>query len=181
MNYNVYPEIKPGKKFFKRIYISIMMWVVGRGIQAAARVDKVVKAEFLKLGDDFSFSLGVVPDGPFMIVGTNKKGKVKYMGWNPEGKQISLKLCIKNIEAAFLVFSFQESTAIAFAHNRFIVDGDLPASLSIVKVLDRVEIYLLPKFFASMAVKRYPKWSELPPLRKYIGRVLIYLRVFTIG
>ncbi len=45
-------------------------------------------------------------------------------------------MSIKNVESAILVFTFQESTAVAFARNRFVVDGDLIDALAVVRVLD---------------------------------------------
>ncbi|MCU0848576.1 MAG: hypothetical protein MUD12_11875 [Spirochaetes bacterium] len=180
MNINKYPEIKPGVKYIKKIYIAVMLFIVGRAMQAASRIDKTIKKEFEDLPDGFTFSLGILPNGPYMIVGKNEKGKVKYMGWNPAGKKLDLKMGIKNMEVAFLVFSFQESTTVAFAHDRFIVDGDLTNALAIVRVLDLVEVYLLPKIITKLAVKRYPKWSELSPVRKHINRILIYVRTFTV-
>jgi len=118
-----YREVMPGGKPFKRAYVAIMLWFVGRAIQAAARVDKEVREEFAKLPDGFAFSLGVEPEGPRMIVGKNEKGRVKYMGWNPAKKRVDLHMRIKNIEAAFLLFTFQESTAVANARDRLIIDG----------------------------------------------------------
>ena len=171
--------MKPGKKWFKKIYIAILLWVVGRAIQVAARVDKNLKEEFDNFPENFMFSLGVLPNGPFCIVGKDKKGRAKYMGWNTTGKKLTLRLGIKNIEAAFLVLSFQESTTVAFAHDRFIVDGDVAEGLAIVRILDMVEVYLLPWPIARLAVKRYPKWSELNPLKKWLLRVVIYVRAFT--
>ena len=44
-------EIKPGRKPFQRIYLGIMLWIVGRAIQAAARVDKAVQREFSSMPD----------------------------------------------------------------------------------------------------------------------------------
>jgi len=38
-----FKEITSGNKPFKRAYVAIMLWFVGRAIQAAARVDKDVK------------------------------------------------------------------------------------------------------------------------------------------
>ena len=170
-------EIIPGSKIFKRIYIAIMLFVVGRAIRAAAVHDKIVKKEFEDLPDDFAFSLGALPNGPHLVMGKDKKGKIKFLGMNPVGKKITLKMAIKNIEAAILVFTFQESTAVAFAHDRFVVDGDLSDALAVVRILDIAEVYLLPKFIAAMAVKRYPEHSEMSLARKYIGRILIYARV----
>lgn len=166
-------EIKAGKKSLKKDYVSIMLWFVGKAIQAASAVDEDVKKEFAALPDYFTFSLGVMPDGPHMVVGKTRKGIVQYIGWDVEGRKIDLKMKIKNIEAAMLMFTFQESTAIATARNRLIVDGEVPHACSVVRILDIVEVYLLPKIIAKLAVKRYPVWS---PGRKYAGRVMVYIR-----
>jgi hypothetical protein len=108
-----------------------------------------------------------------MIVGKNRRGKVKYLGWNPKGRLIDLQMKIKNLEAAILMFTFQESTAVANARVRMIVDGEVPPACAIVRVLDIVEVYLLAKIIAKLAVKRYPVWSFG---RKWIGRTRIYVR-----
>jgi hypothetical protein len=155
-------EVTPGGKPLKRVYVAIMLWFVGWAIQAAAVVDDDVKKEFENL-----------PDGPTMIVGKNRRGKVKYLGWNPKGRLIDLKMKIKNLEAAILMFTFQESTAVANARVRMIVDGEVPPACAIVRVLDIVEVYLLAKIIAKLAVKRYPVWSFG---RKWIGRTRIYFR-----
>ncbi|MCX5853379.1 MAG: hypothetical protein NTZ24_02125 [Deltaproteobacteria bacterium] len=166
-------EVRAGGKSLKKDYVSIMLWFVGRAIQAASAVDKDVRKEFEQLPDHFTFSLGVMPDGPHMIVGKTKKGIVQYIGWDAEGRDIDLKMKIKNIEAAMLLFTFQESTALATARNRLIVDGEVPHACAVVRILDIVEVYLLPKIIAKLAVKRYPVWS---PGRKYGGRVIVYIR-----
>ena len=203
MNIHKYPEYKPGKKLIPRMYVALMLWVVGRAIQAAAKMDKDIKKEFSELPDDFVMSLGILPEeayqpnflarilpsfitergilplGLYMIIGKDKKGRVRYMGSNPKGKRITLQMAIKNLQAAMLVFTFRESTTTAFAHDRFIVNGDLVQGLAIVRVLNIIEVYLLPKIIAKLAVKRYPKWSEMNPIRKHLLRILIYLRAFT--
>ena len=170
---NNFREVKAGKKSLKKDYVAIMLWFVGRAIQAAAAVDKDVRKEFQELPEHFTFSLSVMPEGPHMIVGKDKRGDVRYMGWDPEGKSLDLKMKIKNIEAAILLFTFQESTAVASARNRMIVDGEVPLACAVVRILDAVEVYLLPKIIARLAVKRYPLWS---PGRKYLGRTWIYIR-----
>jgi len=164
-------EIPAGGKPVKRIYVALMLWFVGRAIQAAARVDQAVREEFAALPDEFTFSLGVLPRGPAMIVGKDEEGRVRYRGWRPAGQRIDLRMKIKNLEGALLMFTFQESTAVATARNRLIVDGEVPAACAIVRILDRVEVYLLPKIIAKLAVKRYPDW----PWEEKIGnRIRIY-------
>jgi len=168
-----YKDITPGKKRLKRLYTAIMLWFVGRAIQAAAKVDDEVKKEFDSLPDQFLFSLGVSPNGPRMLVGKDISGCVKYMGQNPKGKKIHVDMTIKNLEAAILLFTFQESTAMSSCHDRLSVDGDIPSACAVVRVLDLVEIYLLPKIIAKLAVKRYQNWSWD---RKILNRAQIYLR-----
>ncbi|MDO9515186.1 MAG: hypothetical protein Q7J01_03685 [Syntrophales bacterium] len=170
---NEFREVTPGGKPFKKAYVALMLWFVGRAIQAAAKVDGDVKKEFEKLPEGFTFCLGVMPHGPYMIVGKDRKERVKYMGWRREGRSIDLDMKIKNIEAAILMFTFQEGTAVATARDRMVVDGEVPYACAIVRVLDIGEVYLLPKIIARLAVKRYPVWSFG---RKYIGRVRIYFR-----
>ena len=166
-------EVAAGKKSLKRDYVAIMMWFMGRAIQAAAAIDRAVKKEFVDMPDGFTFALCVMPNGPHMIVGKDQRGLVRYRGWDPAGKTINLQMKIKNIEAAMLIFTFQESTALATARERLIVDGEVAHACAIVRILDIVEVYLLPKIIAKLAVKRYPAWSYA---RKYLGRVLIYFR-----
>src|SRR4030066_33530 len=107
MNINKYPEIKPGKKIFKRLYISIMMWSVGKAIEAAYKVDKEVREEMDKLPPDFLMRMFIMPEEAFplffyakmmpdfitergrllmgmqMILGKDKNGKIINMGSNP--------------------------------------------------------------------------------------------------
>ncbi len=179
MNSDMFREIKPKGKPFKRIYIAVMLWIVGRAIQAAAKVDRAVKQEFDGLRDDFAVRLWVAPSGPAMVICKDKKGRVKYVGGKLKSGTLTLDMKIKNIEAAMRVFTFRESTCQAFCNDRFIVSGDLPDALAFVRVLNLIEVFLLPEFIASLAVKRYPDRSELGLSRKYIGRALVYIRAFT--
>ncbi len=203
MNINKYPQIRPGKKLFKRVYVAIMLWTVGKAIQVAAKVDKEVKEELARLPNNFTLRMMVAPEKAFplffyaktlpafvvdkgllfygiqMLLHKDKEGKIKYLGADPKGKKVDLNIVFKNIEAAWLVLSFQESIATAYMHDRFVVEGDLVHSLTFVRVLDIVEVFLLPKIIAKLAVKRYPKWSEMSPLRKFVKRVVIYIRAYT--
>lgn len=180
-NISRYPEIDPGTKLFKKAYSFILMLVLGRGIEAAAKTDPEVRKIFNDLPKGFTFCLGVDPEGPYMIAGKDKQGNLKYLGWRKYGRKIHLVLTIKNIESAFRVFTFQESTALAYNYDRFRVDGSLAQALAIVRVLDIVEVYLLPAIIAGLAVKRYPHRSEMPRLKKHLNRIRIYLKAFSPG
>ncbi len=171
-----FKEIKSKGNPLKKTYLAFMLWVVGRAIQAAAKVDRDVKKEFMDMPDGFSFSLGCYPAGPHMIVGKSMDNKVRYFGGNLEKKDVNLKMTVKNMDVFFLLFSFQESTPMSVAHDRMIVDGDIPYACSAVRILDIVQVYLLPKYIARLAIKRYPRWSFY---RHFVVRSLIYIRTIT--
>lgn len=167
----VYREASPGSSRLKRAYMRIMLWFMGRAIQAASRVDERVRNEFRSLPDRFTFALGVMPNGPHLVVQKRGLDRGRYRGGRVAGQDVDLKLEFKHLEAGFLTFSFQENTAIATARDRLIVDGEVGYACAVVRILDIVQIYLLPKWIARRAVKRYPRW---PLGGKLINRMRIY-------
>lgn len=181
MNIDKYPEILPKSKTFKKAYAFVMLLTVGRGIEAAARVDETIKRVVADLPEGFTFSLGVAPSGPWMIMQKDLSGRLRYIGWRKFKKKTDVDMVIRNIEAAFRIFTFRESNAQAHNYGRFSVNGNLPGALSVMRIMDIVEVYLLPKIIASLAVKRYPDRGELPPARKHFNRLRIYLRAFSPG
>lgn len=166
-------EVEAGSKPFKKAYVAVMLWFVGRAMQAAARVDDAVRREFEELPSGFTFALGVMPKGPYMIVGKDDAGRVKYLGWKTEGLKIDAAMRIKNLEAAILLFTFQEGNAVAAARDRLVVDGEVPSVCAAMRILEMVEVYLLFKPIARLALRRYPDW---PLMKKVTGRLLIYSR-----
>jgi hypothetical protein len=107
-----------------------------------------------------------------MVVAKRPDGRLAYRGRRLTG-EVRLKLAFKHLEAGFMTFSFQESTPVATARDRLVVDGEVAHACATVRILDRVQVYLLPKPIARLAVKRYPRW---PFLGKCINRVRIYWR-----
>ena len=166
-------EVKPQKKIFQRIYLSIMLWFVGRAIQAASRVDKQVKNEFDSMPDNYTFSLGAFPHGPYMVIGKDDKGRVKYLGSDIEKQPVDLQMTLKSMAHFFLLFTLMESTPTANSRDRMCVNGDVPPACAAVRILDIVQVYLLPKFIAQMAIKRYPRWSFK---RHTLDRALVLIR-----
>ncbi|MCD6061495.1 MAG: hypothetical protein K0S16_1806, partial [Moraxellaceae bacterium] len=80
----------------------------------------------------------------------------------------------KHLSHAFLVLSFQEGTARAFANDRIYVDGDVSHAIRLVRCLTRMEVLILPKLVAERAVKRYPDISVAEKLglaTRIYGRV----------
>ncbi|MCG8687346.1 MAG: hypothetical protein MI892_20885 [Desulfobacterales bacterium] len=171
-----FTEIKPGKRYVKRIYLSVMLWFVGRAVQAASRVDKAVAAEFAAMPDNYTFSLGAFPNGPYMVVRKDDTGRAKYLGSRLDKQPVHLEMSLKSLGHLFTLFTFQESTPTANARDRLYVSGDVPFACAAVRILDIVQVYLLPKPIARLAIKRYPKWTLK---RHTLDRAAVLVRTVT--
>ena len=168
-----YREIKPGRKTVKRVYLAVMLWFMGRAVQAASRVDKTIMAEVRELPPGLRMALGVRNRGPFMVLGKNGPTSLRFLGSRIADDALDLKLAFKYLESGFMTFTFQENTASAAAHDRLTVEGDMAYLCALVRILDRVQVYLLPRPLAKLAVKRYPHW---PLMKTWTNRVRIYWR-----
>lgn len=152
-------EIQPGRKVFQRLFLGIMLWFVGRAAQAAGRVDPEVKKEFDAMPEHFTFSLGAFPSGPYMVVGKGPDGRARYFGADILRHPPDLEMTLKSMTHLFLLLTFRESTPVSSARDRLAVSGDIPQACAAVRILNIVQVYLLPRFLAKMAIKRYPRWS----------------------
>ncbi|MDJ0782735.1 MAG: aldehyde ferredoxin oxidoreductase family protein [Desulfosarcinaceae bacterium] len=170
--------ISPRRRLIRNLYLQLMFWFMGRAVVAAARVDAAVQAEFDALEEGFTFALRVLPGGPCLVVSKDADGRPRYLGDVFNGMAVDLDLQIKHSAAAILLFTFRESTATSFAHNRIVVDGGLSAAMNVVRILDRVEILLLPRRIARLAVKRVPAGSARPGVVK---RLRLYIRALIGG
>ncbi|WDP89968.1 MAG: hypothetical protein HUN04_09710 [Desulfobacter sp.] len=171
-----FKEIKPKKQIFRRIYLFVMLWFVGRAVQAASRTDQAVKDEFSAMPEGYTFCLGAFPTGPWMIVGRDDSGRGKYLGWNRDKHPVHLEMGLKSAAGLFTLFTFRESTPTANARDRLYVSGDVPQACAAIRILDAVQVYLLPKPVAKLAIKRYPQW----PLSRHIfTRTLVLVRTVT--
>jgi aldehyde:ferredoxin oxidoreductase len=163
----------PRANVLKMLYLIVMMWFMGRAIEAAAKMDTVIKAEFDRLPANFSFCLAVQPNGPALTMRKDEKGRPHYYRGYHHGQGMDLKISITSLEAAFVLFSFRESTITAATRSRLVVDGDISAGCAVIRIFDSIEAYLLPKPLVRLAVRRYPK---IGVLSRIWHRGFIYLR-----
>jgi hypothetical protein len=143
---------------FQVIYVGIMIWFIGRLLEAASKVDQKIQEEIVALPTAFAFSMGILPRGPVFTVQKQADGTF-YCARRNDTVTPDLKISFKHVKHAFLILSFQESTARSFANDRMLLDGDLNLGMIIVRCLDRMECLVLPRFIAVRAVKRYPSIS----------------------
>lgn len=144
--------------------MKIMIWFIGRLLEAASEVDKKIQEEIKALSTGFAFSMDVLPSGPAFTMQKQADGTL-YCSRKNDTIPAALTISFKHVKHAFLILSFQESTARSFANDRMLLDGEINLAMIIVRCLDRMEILVLPKFIAKRAVKRYPPislWEKIP-------------------
>ncbi len=162
------------KENFLVFYLRLMMAIIGRALQAISEVDWKVKEELAGLPEDFLYEMKVLPDVAGLVIKKTASGQLVYLGSHaPEKPDVSVM--IKHPSLAFLLLSFQEGTALAFAHDRAIVNGDISMTMRVMRCLDRLESCILPKFAAKLALKRYP--ADLGFVEKVTMALKIYARL----
>ncbi|MDV2470065.1 hypothetical protein QR674_13850 [Acinetobacter chinensis] len=164
---------KSVKPALQQAYVKLMMDVIGRGLVMASQVDEEIKQEVAKFPTGFVLSMNVFPDGPAFIARVSEQKQLELL--DTAQQKPDLTITFKHLSHAFLVFSFQESTALAFAHDRMIADGDLAHAIRLVRCLNKMEALILPKLVAELAVKQYP--GDLSLKEKLTGAASIYLKV----
>lgn len=156
----------------QKAYVATMMDIIGRGLVSASKVDDEIRREIAGYPVGFSFQMVVLPSGPGFTAQVQADGTLKRLP-NFQGKA-DLVIKFKHVALAFLVFSFQEGTAKAFANDRMIADGEVSHAIRLVRCLDKMEALILPKPIAALAVKRYP---NLPFTEKVSKAARIYGKV----
>ena len=164
---------KSVKPAFQLAYVKLMMDVIGRGLVMASQVDEEIQQEIAKFPVNFVLSMNVFPKGPAFIAKVTPDHQLELIS-NTDEKP-DLTITFKHVNHAYLVFSFQESTAQAFANDRMVADGDLSHAIRLVRCLNKMEALILPKLVAELAVKEYPPHLTLK--EKLTGAANIYLKV----
>lgn len=161
------------KPTFQYNYVKLMLDVIGRGLVMASQVDSEIQQEIAQFPAHFTLSMCVFANGPAFTLQVTEDHQLKRIASTTE--KVDLKISFKHLQHAFLVLSFQESTAQAFANDRMIADGDLSYAIRLVRCLNKMEALILPKLVAELAVKEYPQQLKLK--EKLLGAANIYLKV----
>ncbi len=154
-------------------YVTLMMDIIGRGLISASQIDPEIKSEVAGFPVGFTLSMKVFPNGPQFIAQVQNDHSLKLIK-NLADKP-DLTITFKHMTHAFMVFSFQEGTAQAFANDRMIADGEISYAIRLVRCLNKMEALILPKFVAKLAVKEYPQ--DLNLKEKVTEAASIYLKV----
>ncbi|MCF8999353.1 hypothetical protein [Acinetobacter nectaris] len=162
-------HIKPA---MQHAYVKFMMDIIGRGLVMASQVDKEIQQEVKSFPLGFIFAMKVFPNGPSFTLKVHKNGLLEQVRTD---EKPHLSIIFKHLYHAYLVFSFQESTARAFANDRMIADGDLSHAIRLVRCLNKMEALILPKPLANLAIKHYPSQLKLKDKVSHASRIYLKL------
>ena len=131
----------------------IVLFFLYRGIKVLYKKDSRVKEELDALKDGFTLELKTSINGPKLIVKKENNDIIKLK----ETENVDISICFKSIDAAFLVLTGRLGVAQAYAEHRFTLKGDIAVAMAVVRCVDLVESYLLPKFITKNILKEVPK------------------------
>jgi hypothetical protein len=165
-------QYTPRKSIFKQEIVKIVFFVLGRGLQSAAKHDVTIKNEVASWPENTVVLFKVLPDGSCMALTKTTQGRLLYSGTRVCDADATIVVAFKNIECAFMMLTAQIGTAQAYSEHRLAVRGDLVLALSIIRCLNVIERYLFPTFIVKNIMRRLP---DIPFFKRNGLRVWIYL------
>lgn len=152
----------------QRMLVAAMLPLLGGLIQAGSEVDDVVRREVESLPPDFVFGMSIY--GCDLKLRMQRRGSRLVLLDPSDAPPPDLDIVFKHLGIAFLVVSFQESTALAFARGRMVVHGDTALAMRLTRCMDRTEAVTLPGPVAERALKSVPPIpgaERLPLVARY--------------
>ncbi len=160
----------PRSRRVRQFYLSMLFLITGRAVQAASGIDPDIRREVSRLPEDCTLKLTVWPKGPGFTLRKTEAGTLRLLP-PQETSDADMHMEIQAPALGFTLFTFRESSAAAASKGRITASGELALACSLVRILNRTEIYLLPRRIALRAVKRY----ESPP-KKHRRRLHVLFR-----
>lgn len=161
----------------KKAYVKLMLDVIARSLVAASQNDLNIQDELKGFASGTTLEMLVLPNVARFKLQVNNNHQLTRV---KSTTKADLSIKIKHLNLAFLLFTFQESTAVAYAHDRMIADGDLSDAIRFVRCLNRLEALILPKMVAKLAIKSYPELGIKQKLKLatsiYSGAALSLIR-----
>lgn len=157
----------------RRLWIGGLLWVIGRTLCRAARVDEAVRRELAPLPEGLCIRLEV--SGIKRGLTLHKRAGRWRCGAAPDpGGLHPLRVRFKHPAIAFRALSFRLGINQAFCENRLLVEGDLGAAMHLVRALEQLQTLILPAFIARPLLRHYPS-----PRHKLTRACHIYLGLLT--
>lgn len=153
----------------KKGVVGASLLALGTAFEIVSKYGRDLRAEIADWEEGRVFSLGVMPNGPSMVL-KKEGGRIRYLGSRSE--KAEPKILFKNMDCAFMPLAGMMSSDTAFVQHRAILHGSVGSAMEVSRAMAIVQIYLLPGFMFGRLYKRPPKLS--------LGQYLLKAWVFTV-
>lgn len=154
---------------FVKIRISkIVLFFLGRGIQTLYQNDTIVHHEIENWKENFVIQITTENHDINWKI-QKKDGKIIRVSEEKEDLSISFK----SVDILFRLVTGRLGVAKAYAQHRFLLKGEIKDAMSFVRVIDRTEGYLFPRFMTKGILKEIPKREK--SIWEVYGRLLLHV------
>lgn len=152
-------------KLKKNKLCNLIFPILCKGIIAGYHYDNIIKEDLDTLPKDFNISLGIFPYGNYITL--MRKNGIFYT--TRKNTPSDLTVTFKNTSAAIDTMLAKQNIAQSFAKHQLLLAGDIAQGLTLVRVINRVECYLFPRFMTK---------AILPKIKKQVCSIKMYCRIF---
>lgn len=147
----------------------IVLYLFAKGIKAGYLLDEDIREEFSAFNDNFYIKIDTHKKA--CLVFYKENGKICYrLGEKAKQTNADIEISFKSEKAESKVLLGMRSIQESYARHDTIVKGDIFLTMRILRIFEKVECYLLPKFMTKKL------FSEMPKLRA--SKLKFYTRLF---
>ncbi|WBW94764.1 hypothetical protein [Oceanirhabdus sp. W0125-5] len=153
----------------KKFIISLVLKIIGKVLVYLYKKDDETYSNLMEFTNGESFKIKVANLNIFLQILIKDKSTRKMEVIKTNKNDCDIEIIFKNINYAFKVFTGRKSIDQAYIERAFILKGDIPKTMGLVRALYIVEYLLFPKLIWKKILKEKPKTST--------KKMNVYLRV----
>lgn len=140
----------------KRTVVRTSLLALAAAFEMVSRQSPEMKAELAEWDSGRVFTVGVLPEGPFITMRKESDG-LHYLGTGPQ--DADLRMLFKNVDSALMALTGMIGAHTAFAEHRAIIHGSLYEAMQINRAMAIVQKFLMPGPVLKRITKRPPAMS----------------------
>jgi hypothetical protein len=152
----------------KKAVVGIALLALGGTFEKVSKHSAELKEEIKTWKKGIVISLGVLPKGPAISL-KEENGIIRYLGRGYQNPDV--RILFKNMDSAFLPFTAQMGSHIAFVQHRALLHGSVVDGIKANRAMGIVQAYLLPGIVFKKVFKLPPKLT----LRQKLFKLYVYL------
>jgi hypothetical protein len=152
----------------KKAVVGIALLALGGTFERVSKHSAELKEEIKDWKKGIVISLGVLPKGPAISL-KEENGTIRYLGRGYQKPDV--KILFKNMDSAFLPFTAQMGSHIAFVQHRALLHGNVVDGIKANRAMGIVQAYLLPGIVFGKVFKVPPKLT----FKQKLFKLQVYL------